>query len=258
MIKAMIFIDGTWLFRNRNLLSKNFGSSFKLDLGKLPHVLADILSESINNIDIDIVRTYMFGSIPVNYDPVDNDLVAGQERFFNMLKKKFHYEIETYPIDYRGSKIKQPLIETENDFIPKEKCVDIALASKMLYFAAMPNAYDVAITVIGDKDYIPALQYTRNLGKRVAIASINGSCADEYKDYHDPFRVKDFDVIWINDQLDKLKIEEKEVQCESLFHKGERSFITTDYVIKGYKYYCHECRTKHKEEQIILKSQHTE
>jgi uncharacterized LabA/DUF88 family protein len=250
MIKAMIFIDGTWLFRNRYLLSKKFGSTYKLDYGKLPHVLADIVSKSINNIEIDIVRTYLFGSIPKNYDPADKDLVTAQENFFNMLKEQFHYEIETYSIDYRGHKIKQSSVDTEDDFTPKEKCVDIALASKMLYYAAMSNAYDVAITVIGDKDYIPALQYARNLGKRVAIVSIEGSCADEYKSFLDPFRVKDFDVIWMNDLLERLKIEERTVPCESPHHAGDRNFLTSDFMRKGYKYYCPECRAKHNKNKL--------
>ena len=34
----------------------------------------------------------------------------------------------------------------------------------MLYLATVPNAYEIACIVTGDKDFIPALQKTRMLG----------------------------------------------------------------------------------------------
>lgn len=36
-----------------------------------------------------------------------------------------------------------------------EKCFDIAFATQMLYFTAIPYAYDVAVAVAGDRYYIP-------------------------------------------------------------------------------------------------------
>ncbi len=81
-------------------------------------------------------------------------------------------------------------------FEPKEKCVDIALATSMLFSAAMPNAYDVAVAVLGDQDFKPVLQSVRRLGKRVAIASIQGTCAEDLQDPRDEARVRDFKLIW--------------------------------------------------------------
>ncbi len=45
-----------------------------------------------------------------------------------------------------------------------EKCVDISLAVEMLYLATVPNAYEIACIITGDKDFIPVLQKTRLLG----------------------------------------------------------------------------------------------
>ncbi len=42
-----------------------------------------------------------------------------------------------------------------------EKCIDISLAVEMLHYATVPGAYDVAILVSGDKDFIPALSRIR-------------------------------------------------------------------------------------------------
>ena len=46
----------------------------------------------------------------------------------------------------------------------QEKCVDISLAVEMLYMATVPDAYDVAVIITGDKDFMPAMQKTRLTG----------------------------------------------------------------------------------------------
>ena len=43
----------------------------------------------------------------------------------------------------------------------QEKCVDIALAVDMLHYATVPNAFDVAVLISGDADFLPALVRTR-------------------------------------------------------------------------------------------------
>ena len=61
----------------------------------------------------------------------------------------------------------------------QEKCVDISLAVDMLHYATVPNAYDVAVLVSGDRDFIPALVRTRQKGKRVAVCSMRNSVSTE-------------------------------------------------------------------------------
>lgn len=51
----------------------------------------------------------------------------------------------------------------------------------MLYLAALPSAYDVAVLLSGDLDYSPALRAVRALGKRTMVASLFGSCAGDLK-----------------------------------------------------------------------------
>ncbi len=245
MAKTMIFIDGTWLYYNTSKLSEAYGQAdFRIDFGKLPQVLAEALKKQLPAAEVDVVRTYLFGSYAANYDLRDDDAVQRRKDFFDMLKEEYHYEVEVYPINFMGRRLRKADREPGDTFEPQEKCVDISLASYMLYLAAIPAAYDIAIAVVGDQDFIPVLQHVRRLGKRVAIASIRGSCAPELSDPRDEARVKDFDIIWLDDLLPKLelKYEWHQLQCESPIHKGRREVWTTFHPRKGRRFYCDACR----------------
>ncbi|MGB8656608.1 MAG: cold shock domain-containing protein [Candidatus Zixiibacteriota bacterium] len=247
MAKVMIFIDGTWLYSNLPRLSKAYGQEdYHVDFGKLPQVLAEEVGKELGVTQVDVVRTYLFGSYASNYDLRDEDAVERRLDFFDLLKEEYHYELEIFPINYRGRRLKREDRNPEDPFEPKEKCVDLSLATSILYFAAIPYAYDVAMAVVGDQDYKPVLQHVRRLGKRVAIASIKGSCTPEFADPRDEARVKDFDIIWIDDLLHslELKYERHQLECESPTHKGDRRTWTTFHPRKGQRFYCPACRTE--------------
>jgi hypothetical protein len=71
----------------------------------------------------------------------------------------------------------------------------------MMHYATVPNAFDIAVLVSGDRDFVPALVRTRGKGKRVAVCSMRGSAS---YDYADPAaNIKDFGVLWIDDHLDE-------------------------------------------------------
>lgn len=196
--------------------------------------------------EVDIVRTHLFGSYATNYDLRDEDIVQSTLDFFDMLKEEYHYEVELFPINYRGRRLRKKDRDPADSFEVKEKCVDIALATSMLFSAAIPHAYDIAIAVIGDRDFIPVLQHVRRLGKRVAIASIKDSCAPEYADPLDAARVKDIDIIWLNDLLHELelKYERHQLECQSPLHKGDKRVWTVYRQRKGRPFYCDECKRK--------------
>jgi len=241
MAKIMLFIDGTWLYANNARLAESYGRpNYQLDYGKLPRVLAEAVGYQLGTSDVDVVRTYLFGSYAENCDPKDDEAVARRLDFFSMLKEEFHYEVELFPIDFKGRRLRKADRQPGDPFEPREKCVDISLATSMLYLAAIPFVYDVAIAVIGDQDFKPVLQHVRRLGKRVAIASIKGSCAPEFSDPRDAARVKDFDIIWIDDLLNQLELkrESHRLECQSC-HK---QVWTEFYPRKGQKFYCDSCR----------------
>jgi len=199
----------------------------------------------------------LFGSYAANYDLRDEDVVQRQRDFFDRLKEEFHYEVEIYPIDFRGRRLRAADRSPEDPFEPREKCVDISLATSMLFLAAIPQVYDIAIAVLGDRDFKPVLRHTRLLGKRLAIASVRGSCAQELWDARDDARVRDFDVIWIDDLLHELELRftPHRLRCESAFHVGPREVWTTFHPRMGQRFFCDECRERFKRQKQLAQEQ---
>ncbi|HPA47648.1 MAG TPA: cold shock domain-containing protein [bacterium] len=245
MLKIMVFIDGTWLYANMPKLAQLRGDpDFHIDYGLLPRTLADSVAEQMRTSEPDLVRTYLFGSIADNYDPRDEDAVRRRRDFYRMLKEEFHYDVEVFTVNYYGKRLRPDDRDPKDRFEPKEKCVDIALATTALFYAGMPYGYDFAIAVVGDRDFIPVFQAIRRLGKRVAIASIRGCCSGEYIDQENKDRLRDLDMIWLDDLLERLELryENQWLDCESPYHKGDRKVLTTFRPRKGQRFYCEECR----------------
>jgi len=245
MIKFMLFIDGTWLYSNTSRLVEASGEpGFVLDFGRLPRVLAEEVGRRLGHDDWTVVRTHLFGSFAANMDARDREPVERRLNFFTMLRQQHHYEVEAFPIEFRGKRLRRTDRDPTDSFEPKEKCVDIALATSMLFNASMSNAYDVAIAVLGDQDFKPVLQSVRRLGKRVAIASIAGACSGEYSDPADRAHVRDVELLWLEDLLPRLarRYDPHVLECQSPSHKGDRRVETTYYPKRGEKFYCPACR----------------
>ena len=243
----MLFIDGTWLYSNTPKLAEFYGKpDYHVDFGKLPRVLAEEIGKRMGGTDMDVVRTHLFGSYAANCDLQDEESVQRRLDFFSLLREEYHYEVEIFPINFRGRRLRRIDRDPRDSFEPKEKCVDISLATAILFYAAIPNAYDLAIVVLGDQDFKPVLQHVRRLGKRVAIASIRYSCAPDFADPRDEARVKDFDIIWLEDLLVQLelKYERHLLRCESPNHLGDRNVWTTFHPRKNQRFYCDACRTE--------------
>jgi len=80
--------------------------------------------------------------------------------------------------------------------------VDISLAVEMLYMATVPNAYEIACIITGDKDFIPAMQKTRLMGKRVALCSMRNGCNADL--VAEQAQLRDFEVIYLDEYLDEI------------------------------------------------------
>jgi len=244
MAQAMLFIDGTWLYCNRSKLEEDYGKQLHIDYGQLPKILADKTADALGTKEVDIVRRILFGSIPVRYDKLDEEAVKAQRDFYTAVKSECHYDIEVYDTDFAGKRLLKADRDPNDDFEPKEKCVDVALATSMLYYAMLPRIYDVAIAVIGDRDYLPALQSVRHLGKRVAIASIRGCCAGEYWDLDNPAYINDSGIIWLNELIPEIELryERQLLECTSCHRKVYTTFRPT----ARRPFYCEDCRDAHK------------
>ena len=136
--RVMVFIDGSNLFWACKLIS------FKIDLEKL-------VSELVRGRSL--LRPCYYCAIPENPN-------QGQINFHRKLR-------------YLGFKVVPKTLKKRYDESEKtvfiEKGVDVALVTEMLSMA-YKNAYDVAILVSGDNDYVGAVEEVKSLGKRVEIA----------------------------------------------------------------------------------------
>ena len=91
-LKAMAFIDGTWLYRSRELLFAKLGETngCEIDYANLPHLFSTQVAKHAET-DVDLVRTHYFGTIPASrpgYAPLK------QESFYDFLEKTCGYETD--------------------------------------------------------------------------------------------------------------------------------------------------------------------
>lgn len=208
MIKTMLFIDGSWLHANLTELARAFGRGpeFQIDFGKLSKVLTSEIEQQHAVGPVDLVRSHYFGSYADRYDMRDEIAARRRMSFFHALKEEFGYEVDAFPTYFHGRRLRASDRDPDDDFAPREKCVDVALTVRALRYAYMPGVMDLALFVIGDRDFVPLLQELRRMGKRVAIASIEGSCADALWDPADNERVRDGSVMWLNDLASRIEL----------------------------------------------------
>lgn len=258
MPRAMVFIDGTWLRVNTPRMAAEEGlepKTYRMHFGRLLDEIRELVARSkelrVDPEGIDIVRAYIFGHIPINVDDRDKFEAEAYEGFYDIVEKEFGYDVELIPIDYNGRRLRAAdrfREDPDDDWVPKEKRVDVALASCMLYYAAIPYAYDIAIAIIGDEDFVPVLQRVRSLGRRVAIVSIrtkhNSPCSSVYSGEYDDEGVRDFDVFWLNDLAKKIQIPERIIECEDPEHVGSRKSVTTALYVEGRREICDDCRER--------------
>lgn len=208
-LRIMLFIDGTWLYysiheRPEHLcpIIAKFGRGWQeyytFNWGELPRVICEVLQEQekasgwSNRADarpMEVSRATVFTSVKKNTN-VNSDRI----KMFDGMKAA-NYDV--YMMETVGS---------------GEKCIDIQLAVEMLHYATVPNAYDVAILISGDKDFMPALIRTRQKARKVGIVSKRPDCNRAL--YQTP-NLTDYDVIWFEDYLDRLITPKEGVSIES-------------------------------------------
>lgn len=146
-VRVMIFIDGSNLFWACKMLS------FKIDFEKLKKVLTG---------ERYLIRPFYYCAIPENPE-------GKQMNFLRMLR---YLGFQVVP-----KKLKRR-ISNDEKIIFVEKGVDVALVTDMLSMA-FKNAYDIAVLVSGDNDYIGAVEEIKRLGKRVEVASFEHNPKDD-------------------------------------------------------------------------------
>jgi uncharacterized LabA/DUF88 family protein len=225
MIKAMLFVHGTWLNAHTPRLGRVSGKpDFQIDYRRLPGLLAEEFVRRTELGPVDMVRSHYFGSVAENYDMRDHYAVQRRHAFFSELRAESGFEVESFSVDYQGRRLRRQDRPADDDYTPAERCVDIALAATVMRYAMTPSAVDLVMLVAGDADFVPLLREVRRLGKRVAMVSIEGACAEELARGDNRLGVRDFDVIWLNDLSGQIE----RWRARLLRHEPERESTEAD------------------------------
>jgi uncharacterized LabA/DUF88 family protein len=250
----MLFIDGSWLDASRQTFGERIRQAdYRLNFEQLPVLLTEQAGRRLGRNDLDLAHSFYFCSHPVNVDPIDAAAVRKGESFRAQLGS-LYYTVESYPVDYRGNRLRAAdrLAQVScPGFQLKEKCVDVALATRLVSLASS-DAYDVALVVAGDRDFLPAFRAVRELGKRVVIASVRWACSGRLADAHNSYEARDADVIWLEDHLGELEYRpvKQLVRCASDLHVGPNPIWTPNRLAPGREYYCGDCREQFKERRL--------
>jgi hypothetical protein len=92
-----------------------------------------------------------------------------------MLKNDLHYEMTVFPLGHKTVRCKE-CGDSRHSYT--EKGIDVALATTMLVLANN-RAFETAILVSGDKDYLETVKAVKQLGMRVEVVSWKRSLSQD-------------------------------------------------------------------------------
>lgn len=113
-------------------------------------------------------QTYFFASV---HEPPRPEELA----FYNHLKEDLRWEVLLYELGRRTIKCANC---DHTETVPTEKGVDVGLAIKMLTLA-MNQAFETAILVAGDRDYLETVKTVKGLGMRVEVMAWRGGLSSD-------------------------------------------------------------------------------
>lgn len=223
--KAMVFIDGGWLYKNRTILFAKLGEeNFEIDYAKLPKVFCEDVANHLDE-DISLVRTNYFGTIPSARSGFNT---TKQYAFYDFLEANCGYETEIHEVD----------LGTDENWIK------MSLASSLMYYAAQPGAFDIAVVLGDDPDYAPALRRARLFGKRIQVVGVhapNGKLPPAGTTLASRKRVSDFPLLWLDDHANEVRlIRERVTRVCKLCGKEEETTWA------GPEFFCTNCRGKYR------------
>lgn len=219
--KAIVFIDGGWLYKCRTALFSKLGEeNFEIDYAKLPHLLCEEVANVLDE-DISLVRTLYFGTIPSARSGFNT---SKQYSFYDFLERTCGYDTNIHEVD------------VGNDDVRTSTWVDVSIATNLIYYSALPGVMDIAVIVGENPDLAPALRRCRSLGKRVQLVSVRNG------DF--PFsmsRVSDFSPIYLDDHAADMKLVRERIKrvCKQCGREEETTWAGTDF-------FCSQCRGRHR------------
>jgi cold shock CspA family protein len=202
MLKAMLFVDGDWLCANMLDMGNAQGKpDLQIDHRRLGSVLADEIGRRHHLGPIDVVRSQYFASRVYDRVARDQSLAQRQRAFLAGVQGEPHLELELVDLTYGD----RPVNHDAGAPAGEASTLHVALTVAAMRHALTPGVLDLAIFLLGDRSFAPLLQELRRLGRRVALVSIEGSCAADLADPANPLRACDFDVLWLHEVLGRIE-----------------------------------------------------
>ena len=182
--RSMVFIDAANLNGAWQTYCKRFN--------QMPKISYSALLETITA-GTDFFRGYLYDATPV-------PTPAKRQSFFDRLRN-FGITVVTKELRYKSVTCKHCGV-TDSD-IPYQKGVDVAIVTDIMSLA-FEDAYDVAVVVSGDNDFVDAINCVKRKGKIVWLASFRNSLGTE------AMRAADR-VIILDDLFSSIAFEERKI-----------------------------------------------
>lgn len=192
MLRTMVFID----YQNFNIskgkyLNEKETKPFNVNFT----TLAENLTKSVQ-LDSQLIKTYLFA-----FKPCDTLMQLPEySNFYKWLcslKGRNYIEIIEGSQEIRPVSADMPInVNDTATYTTKEKGTDINLATQMLS-KGYQNAYDIAILVSGDTDYLPVIKCLHDIGKTVVLATLKNqeTSRKKYQEFRDADILIDIDFL---------------------------------------------------------------
>jgi uncharacterized LabA/DUF88 family protein len=182
MVRIMVFID----FENFNIALVNYYNSLAKPLPRLDYKAMPI--ELIKRLPVDgyVAKTVLCAPKPDDF-LMNIDQRRNTYNWINGLKNIDYYTVIegdhiARPVSGFSKKTMTP--DNPASYFVVEKGTDINMATEIVSKAFL-NAYDTAVIISGDSDYIPILKLLSLVGKNSVMVGVKGQNLNRIKPYID-------------------------------------------------------------------------
>ena len=195
-VRAIIgsyFTDGTATDRERELTEEV--ESLKAQLtaltrGRTERVLVLL---DVQNVCHELRRLGLF----IDYAILRDDAVRGRHQVGTIAFDGRHYQAEkdtTRAFHDIHAQCGWTLDLRDLHDEAHQKEVDVSLATTLIS-GAVKDTYDTAVIISGDRDFVPAIEYVRTMGKRVEVMSFLSSLSSQLTKVADSITLLDSEFI---------------------------------------------------------------
>jgi uncharacterized LabA/DUF88 family protein len=157
--RSIVFIDASNLLASWRAFAVSNRANRRIDYRKLLETLTK---------DTEFIRGYYYDAAPLIID-------SKRQGFFDKLRS-LEITIVTKPLRYKYVTCRH-CSATDRD-VPYQKGVDVALVTDLMGLA-FEKAYDIAIVISGDNDLVDAVNYVKNKGIKVWVASFGNALGQD-------------------------------------------------------------------------------